>query len=182
MACAPNQTAAQQGGPPPRSLSAGNPVNPGGRRRNSQHSAGFRPKAGNGAVLGISELAPRTGFEPAACRLGGDRSIHLSYRGIFTCMRKIYDLGETFLLPFRRRPLYPSELSGPVHLYAPGVHFGGSAPAPARKLNARTGKRMSALYSTRFFPACQSKRPLLPENLQRSPAHAGTGFFPSGLL
>ena len=32
-------------------------------------------------------LAPRTGFEPAAYRLGGGRSIHLSYQGLLTCAR-----------------------------------------------------------------------------------------------
>ena len=40
--------------------------------------------AGYFAISGV--LAPRTGFEPAACRLGGDRSIHLSYRGLFICV------------------------------------------------------------------------------------------------
>ena len=34
-------------------------------------------------------LAPRTGFEPAAYRLGGGRSIHLSYRGLLFCASKL---------------------------------------------------------------------------------------------
>ena len=37
------------------------------KRRNSQHSAVFRPQAGNGAVLGISELERVPTFDPAAC-------------------------------------------------------------------------------------------------------------------
>ena len=48
--------------------------------------------------------------------LGGDRSILLSYRGIFTCMRLICGFGEAFLLPLRRRSLYPTELHGHVKL------------------------------------------------------------------
>ena len=54
----------------------------GRKRRNSPSGAVFRPcGAGNGAVRGIPELAPLRGFEPPACRLGGGRSILLSYKG-----------------------------------------------------------------------------------------------------
>jgi hypothetical protein len=41
-------------------------------------------------------LAPRGGFEPPACPLGGDRSILLSYRGI----RKFYHKPQYFMLSF----------------------------------------------------------------------------------
>ena len=35
-------------------------------------------------------LAPRTGFEPAAYRLGGGHSIQLSYRGLFNSIRRFF--------------------------------------------------------------------------------------------
>ena len=73
--------------------------------------------AGYFAISGV--LAPRTGFEPAACRLGGDRSIHLSYRGLFTCMRLICGFEEAFLLPLKGRSLYPSELSWLIQSIVP---------------------------------------------------------------
>ena len=42
----------------------------------------------NSTKLTLS-LAPRTGFEPAAYRLGGGRSIHLSYRGLLICSSEL---------------------------------------------------------------------------------------------
>ena len=52
--------------PHPPSSSGPNPAKRIGpeKRRNSQHSAVCRPQAGNGAVLGISELVDDTGLEP----------------------------------------------------------------------------------------------------------------------
>ena len=40
-------------------------------------------------------LAPRTGVEPAAYRLGGGRSIHLSYQGLLTCTNKLEPMQST---------------------------------------------------------------------------------------
>ena len=40
-------------------------------------------------------LAPRTGVEPAAYRLGGGRSIHLSYRGLLTCAIELEPMQST---------------------------------------------------------------------------------------
>ena len=66
-------------------------------------------------------LAPRTGFEPAAYRLGGGRSIHLSYRGLLTCVSllercaiRIKGEKRMNLCVLRRRTLYPTELSGRI--------------------------------------------------------------------
>ena len=52
----------------------------------------FQPE--NSTKLTLS-LAPRTGFEPAAYRLGGGRSIHLSYRGLLICPSELEPMQST---------------------------------------------------------------------------------------
>ena len=101
-------------------------------------------------------MAPRTGFEPAACRLGGDRSIHLSYRGLFTCMRWICHLGKALHLPLRKRPLYPTELRGHMRKAfkfkrrqdSKGLFFGKAATPPSEAF--RTYKATVLFYP--LFP------------------------------
>ena len=101
-------------------------------------------------------MAPRTGFEPAACRLGGDRSIHLSYRGLFTCMRLICGFGEAFLLPLKGRSLYPTELRGHMRKAfkfkgrqdSKGLFFGKAATPPSEAF--RTYKATVLFYP--LFP------------------------------
>ena len=71
-------------------------------------------------------VAPRTGFEPAAYRLGGGRSIHLSYRGLLTCASllercaiRIKGKKRMNLCVLRRRTLYPAELRTHMEFLVP---------------------------------------------------------------
>ena len=74
-------------------------------RQNIMLLKGYK-NAGYFSISGV--LAPRTGFEPAACRLGGDRSIHLSYRGLYEVLlcRVISELS------LRGQMLYPVSSRG----------------------------------------------------------------------
>ena len=80
-------------------------------------------QAENRTKLALS-LAPSTRFERVAFRLGGGRSIQLSYEGLLTCTSelepaaiRIHGKKRVNLCVLRRRSLYPSELSGPIVLY-----------------------------------------------------------------
>src|SRR6188472_39908 len=58
------------------------PPRSGRRLREHRQSRGALADTSGCSVVGGWEGMPRAGFEPAACRLGGDRSIQLSYRGV----------------------------------------------------------------------------------------------------
>ena len=69
-------------------------------------------------------LAPSTRFERVAFRLGGGRSIQLSYEGLLTCTNLLERLSirisgkkRVNLCVLRRRTLYPAELRGRIDLY-----------------------------------------------------------------
>ena len=63
--------------------------------------------------IGITTfLASWKGLEPPACRLGGDRSIQLSYQDVYKIVCQI--VKDVHAL--RRRTLYPAELRGHISL------------------------------------------------------------------
>lgn len=99
-------------------------------------------------MSGISELAPRTGFEPAACRLGGDRSIHLSYRGLFTCMRRICAFRKAFPLPPGRQPLHPLSCRGVYGM----IRFSWGLPQPGSQATVRGNECPLCILPVFFRP------------------------------
>ena len=88
-------------------------------------------------VPGTNEhVAPSTGIEPVACRLGGDRSIQLSYEG------RRHSLGmEPLLLPLT---ITPYECQGGCQ----GGCHGGRHGRGARGFGARQPKRSEATLTT----------------------------------
>ena len=88
-------------------------------------------------------LAPSTRFERVAFRLGGGRSIQLSYEGVLTCTNLLERLPiriggkkRVNLCVLRRRTLYPAELRGRMELQ--------------KRVN-----RLSRLYCNQFSTVCQ---------------------------
>ena len=139
----------------------------GGKRRNSQHSAVFRPQAGNGAVLGISELVPVVGLEPT----------RYHYQRILSPSR----------LPFH----HTGELS--FIIQEAGAKFKGFAKnfdccfsvcAPRNRNDAFCALRALFPYSTprlrsgRSLRSAQFRRPLfLPSAPSKSPARCPLRTF-----
>ena len=83
-------------------------------------------------------LAPSTRFERVAFRLGGGRSIQLSYEGLLTCTNllerlpiRIEGKKRVNLCVLRRRALYPGEVRGHIHLYTLFMRFQGNALPPS---------------------------------------------------